>query len=144
VRELKPDGTVVWRGVTARHFIYRPGLPGVLLMILNGEDDGEITAPALADLHGAREIFVDAESLAGARPAALTAWEGFVGAAARGPRRASLLAGPASELTLAFARTVARTGDRVQIYGDRQLFAQALAVAAGRQITLPARPRRAS
>jgi hypothetical protein len=116
---------------------------GVVLLVLDGHDDGEVTAAALAECARAREIFVDAEALAGAQKPALDAWEGFVGARARGPRRASLLAKP-TELTLAFARLVAWTGDRVQIYADRELFAQALAVAAGRRITLPSRTRRAS
>ena len=137
-RETLPDGSTVLRAARCS-FTFRRPRPGVLLVIIEGYDDGLFgDAPfdqILAHIarFGALELFVDTTRALGAVTSVREAWTAWF--AAQQPRLRRVHIAGASKFilsTMHITKELSRTGDLIQVYSDHDAFMAALARAGTR------------
>jgi hypothetical protein len=132
-RETLPDGSILLRAARCR-FTFRRPRSGVLLVVIEGYDDGIFgDAPfdhVLADIarFGTIELFVDTTQALGAVTPVREAWTTWF--AAQKPRLRRVHLAGASKFMLSalhITKELSRTGDLIQVYSDHAAFTAALA-----------------
>ena len=132
-RETLPDGSILLRAARCR-FTFRRPRPGVLLVIIDGYDDGAFgDAPfdhIFADIarFGTLELFVDTTQALGAVTSVRESWTAWF--AAQKPRLRRVHLAGASKFMLSalhITKELSRTGDLIQVYSDHAAFMAALA-----------------
>jgi hypothetical protein len=127
-REQLSDGAVMLRSPRCT-FVYRRPRPGVLLVAISGDDDGQFGATTLDEirLELLRErplsLFVDARAATGAAVSVSDAWKRFF-EQNRKDLSAVLVLAPSRfvHLTVEIAKHLSRTGDLIDIVSDPAVF----------------------
>lgn len=139
-RRQLPDGTTELAAGGVR-FTFKRLRPGALLMTIHGDDRDELGAAPFKELeselarHTPLELLIDTSDSSGTVSSVREAWTEWLKNNRPRLKRVSILASTRYvNVTIGVAKLFSRTGDLIQIYSDRALFDQALAVAAGRVV----------
>lgn len=133
MRQVIDDGA--WRlSSDGASFHYRRLLPGVLLVTIDGNDQGQFGLTTLDEIRleilhqGQLELLVDATAASNVSVAVSRQWTDFFSRSRSQLKRVSVLTGSGYiNLTVGIAQHLSHTGDLIQIYTDRELFDTALA-----------------
>ena len=114
-------------------FVFERLRPGVLLVTISGQDLGQFGTATLDEIrlellrHRPLELFVDAAAAQVVSVDVSREWTQFFSLNREQLKRVSVLVGSkALELTVAIAQHLSQTGNLIQIYTDRELFAARL------------------
>lgn len=127
-REALADGAV---RLSAGHctFLYRRPQPGVLVVVISGDDEGQFGTATLDEITAAiaRErplsLFVDARDATGVAARVSNDWTRFFSSNRAGLSRVHVLvSSKIMSLTVAIARQLSRTGNLIQIYSAPEIF----------------------
>ncbi|MCA1664956.1 MAG: hypothetical protein LC659_11915 [Myxococcales bacterium] len=132
------------RGADDTRFVLRRLRAGVLLAQISGDDRGTLGEAPFSELERALaarqpvELFFDLRGAVGAVGGVRDAWTDWFQQERRRLKRVSILTNSRFiTLTVEIAKLFSRTGELIQIYSDRLLFEQALAIACGAPVMLP-------
>ena len=132
-RETLPDGSTLLRSARCR-FVFRRVRPGVLLITIEGFDDGSFgDAPfdhTLAEVarFGAIDLFFDTTAAQGAATPVREAWTAWFAAQKPRLRRVHIVGASKYILsTMHITKELSRTGDLIQVHSDPDAFNIALA-----------------
>jgi hypothetical protein len=110
-------------------FLYRRPRPGVLLVVISGDDAGQFGTATLDEIAAAigrqrpLELFVDAREAFGAAVSVSDDWTRFFASNRTSLSRVHVLVGSkVVYLTVAIAQHLSRTGNLIQIYSDPEIF----------------------
>jgi hypothetical protein len=136
-RQTLPDGRVQMSAGKGE-FVFERLRPGVLLVTVSGMDMGQFGTATLDEIRLEMlrqrpvELFVDAEAAQVISVEVSREWTQFFSLNREQLRRVSVLVGSkAIELTVAIAQHLSQTGNLIQIYTDRELFAARVQAARG-------------
>jgi hypothetical protein len=134
-RETLPDGQLRLAAGNGS-FTYERVRPGVLLVSVSGSDMGQFGTASLDEVRLEMlrqrpvELFVDAAAAQLVSVPVSKEWTQFFSLNREHLSRVSVLVGSrAIELTVAIAQHLSQTGNLIQIYTDRELFAARLQAA---------------
>lgn len=110
-------------------FLYRRPKPGILHVVITGQDSGQFGTTTLDEIRAEigrqcpLELFVDACEALGAAVSVSDEWTRFFSTHRSELSREHVLVGSkVLSLTVAIAQHLSRTGNLIQIYSDRDLF----------------------
>jgi hypothetical protein len=136
-RQTLPDGRLQLKAGQGE-FVFERLRPGVLLVTASGMDMGQFGTATLDEIRLEMlrqrpvELFVDAEAAQVISVEVSREWTQFFSLNREQLRRVSVLVGSkAIELTVAIAQHLSQTGNLIQIYTDRELFAARVQAARG-------------
>jgi hypothetical protein len=131
-RETLPDGSTVVRCDRCR-FVFRRPRPGVLLVIIEGYDDGSLGDACFDQIQaemarfGPLELFFDTGATLGAATPVREAYTAWFAAQQARLRRVHIFGASRFILsTMHISRELSRTGDLIVVYSDRAAFDAAL------------------
>lgn len=132
-REIQTDGTIALRG-TRCAFVYRRVRPGVLLVTITGDDEGELGMAPLHEIdaeiarHAPLSLYVDTRAARGAATRVSEDWTAWFTTNRKNLRSVGILAtSKLVHLIVSIAKHLSRTGEMIRIYTEAAPFEAALA-----------------
>ena len=136
-RQTLPDGQLRMSAGKGE-FLFERLQPGTLLVTISGQDLGQFGTATLDEIrlellrHRPLELFIDAAAAQVVSVDVSREWTQFFSLNREQLKRVNVLVGSkALELTVAIAQHLSQTGNLIQIYTDRELFAARVQSARG-------------
>jgi hypothetical protein len=136
-RTVLADGRVRMTAGKAE-FVFERLKPGVMLVIISGNDKGQFGTATLDEIRLEMlrqrpvELFVDTQAATAVSFEVSREWTQFFSLNREHLKRVSVLVGSkAIELTIAIAQHLSQTGNLIQIYSDHDLFQARVQAARG-------------
>jgi hypothetical protein len=127
-QDMLPDGSIRLSSDNCS-FEYKRVGPGVLLVVIIGNDAGQFGTATLDQIVAAiardrkLELFIDAREAVGAAVSVSDEWTRFFSSHRQDLTRVHVLVGSkVIYLTIAIAQHLSRTGNLIQIYSDSEIF----------------------